>query len=176
METFIGLQDFVDNPTYNEQRQVHKGALDINVIDAPLVELISGLSKLPHCFTLQSCYGHFVYNGQKDPRNVEPLPVSDSIISVEYRIAYLALCIENSKPGRTLFESLREIPEIDRDYIQFGCAEWFWKRQVNSYALQVEPKRFMAQDKAIIDYREALYVQKIRDEFFSRLKGLLESG
>lgn len=174
METFTDLRGFVDNPTYAEQRRARVGALDINIIDAPIVEIISGLARWPCCFTLQSCYGHFLYDGQQDPRNVEPLPVSDSIVSVEYRIAYLALCIENSPAGHRLFESLREIPEIDPDYVQFGCAGWFWTRQVNSYALQVEPKRFMTQDRATIDYREALHVEKIRGEFFSRLKGLLK--
>jgi hypothetical protein len=56
----------------------------------------------------------------------------------------------------------------------FCCAEWFWKRQVNSYALQVEPDRFKFEDKAILDYKEALRIEKIRNEFFVRLKELLQ--
>ncbi len=44
---------------------------------------------------------------------------------------------------RDSFHDLRQIPAIDPEYIQFGCAEWFWEAQVNSYALQVEPMRHM---------------------------------
>ncbi len=68
-----------------------------------------------------------------------------------------------------LFEALNEITAVDPDYIQFCCAEWFWKRQVNSYALQLEPDRFKHQDTAILDYREALHVEKIRNEFIGQL-------
>ena len=71
-----------------------------DMIDMPIINLINGFNKLPYCFTLQSCYGHFVYNGQKDSHNLEPLPVKDTIAKVEYRIAYIAFCIENSRLGR----------------------------------------------------------------------------
>jgi len=56
------------------------------------------------------------------------LPVKDTIAKVEYRIVYIAFCIENSFLGRELFESLKEITAIDPENIQFCCAEWFWKR------------------------------------------------
>ncbi len=169
METFTGLKDFVDNPHYREQRQESLSRLDIDSIDAPIAEIIAGFSELPYCFTLQSCYGHFLYDGQRDPRNIERLPISDGIASVDYRIAYIALCIENSDSGKALFHDLGEIPAIDPQYIQFGCAEWFWKRQVNSYALQVEPKRYMTKDRASVGYQEALHIEKIRNAFFQRL-------
>ena len=118
---------------------------------------------------------HFVYNGQKESHNIEPLPESDIITQVEYRIAYIAFCIENSLSGRKLLKSLEEITAIDPENIQFFCAEWFWKRQANSYALQVEPERFKHRDTAIIDFKEALYIEKIRNEFFTRLNELLEN-
>jgi len=175
LETFTALRDLVDNPHYHEQRQEYLGKLNISTIDTPIVDIISGLTKLPYCFTLQSCYGHFLYNNQKDHTNTEPLPISDSISSVEYRIAYIALCIQNNNSGRRLFSELKEISLIDPEYIQFGCAEWFWKRQVNSYALQVEPKRYMTLDKIPhIDYQEALHVQNVRNEFFSKLRKLIQ--
>ena len=174
METFTELKDFVDNPHFHEQRQEYLGKLDINTIDAPIVEIVEGFAKLPYCFTLQSCYGHFVYNGQKNPSDVEPLPISDSIDSVEYRIAYIALCVDNSEIGKALFQDLNKIPTIDPEYIQFGCAEWFWQRQVNSYVLQVEPKRHMTKDRATVGYQEALYIEKIRNQFFAQLKILLQ--
>jgi len=46
-------------------------------------------NELPYCFTLQSCFGHFVFCGQNDQQNLEPLPVNDPIVKVEYRIAYI---------------------------------------------------------------------------------------
>ena len=104
------------------------------------------------------------------------MPSTDTIARVEYRIAYIAFCIENSDLGKMLFEALKGTADIDPDNIQFCCAEWFWKRQVNSYALQVEPDRFKLQDKAILDYKEALRIEKIRNEFFVRLKELLQKG
>ncbi len=72
-----------------------------------------------------------------------------------------------------MFESLKEIMSIDSEYVQFCCAEWFWKKQVNSYALQVEPDSFKHKDTAIIDFNEALHIEKIRNEFFNRLYALL---
>ena len=90
------------------------------------------------------------------------------------RIAYFAFCIDNSESGRMLFDDLKEITAIDPENIQFCCAEWFWKRQVNSYALQVEPDRFKHKDKAILDYKEALKIENIRNEFFVHLNELLQ--
>ncbi|MCP4614436.1 MAG: hypothetical protein GY845_37615 [Planctomycetes bacterium] len=174
METFIKLKDFVDNPRYQEQRRAYLSKLNIKAIDAPIVEIVSGFAKLPYCFTLQSCYGHFVFSHQKDPHNIEPLPISDSLARVQYRIAYIALCLENSDLGRALFQDLGEIPVIDPEYVQFGCATWFWNRQVNSYALQVEPRRHMTKDKATVDYKQALHIEKVRNEFFAQLKKMLQ--
>ena len=158
------------------QRQKSLSSLTDDMIDEPIIDLINGFNKLPHCFTLQSCYGHFVYNGQKNLHSLDPLPVKDTITSVEYRIAYIAFCIENITSGRGLFKTLKEITAIDPENVQFCCAEWFWERQVNSYALQVEPDRFKHRDTAILDYREALYIEKVRDKFFVRLSELLENA
>lgn len=173
METFTEPKALVGNPHYQDQRRKCLASLSDDMIDEPIIELINAFNKLPYCFTLQSCYGHFVYSGQNDPKNMEPLPMPDTIASVEYRIAYVAFCIENSGVGRMLFEALKGIADIDPDNIQFCCAECFWERQVNSYALQVEPDRFKFEDKAILDYKEALKMEKIRNEFFVQLKELL---
>lgn len=175
METFTALKDFVYNPHYHRQRQEYLSKLDISTIDVPIAYIVSGLTELSYCFTLQSCYGHFLHKNQKDPTNTEPLPASNIVPSVEYRIAYIALCIQNNDSGRRLFHELSEIPLIDPEYIQFGCAEWFWERQANSYALQVEPKRYMALDKTPpIGYHEALHVEKVRNEFFGELRKLIQ--
>ena len=174
METYTELKEFVENPHYQMQRQKSLCNLTDNMIDIPIIEIIKGFNKLPYCFTMQSCYGHFVYKGQKDPHNFEPLPINDSITKVEYRIVYIAFCIKNSPLGRGLFEALKKIPAINSENIQFCCAKWFWKSQVNSYALQVEPDRFKHRDKAILDYNEALHIEKIRNEFFVQLEELLK--
>jgi hypothetical protein len=176
LETFTKLKELVDNPHYKVQRQKSLGDLTDDMIDLPIINLINGFNKLPYCFTLQSCYGHFVYNGQKDSHNFEPLPVKDTIAKVEYRIAYIAFCLENSLFGKELFVTLKKITAIDPENLQFCCAEWFWQRQVNSYALQVEPDRFKRKDTAILDYKEALHIEMIRNEFFQRLYELVENA
>jgi len=175
LETFTDLKDFVDDPYFHDQRKNYLSRLDIESIDTPIVELISGFTKLDYCFTLQSCYGHFLHNDQKDPYNIETLPVSKIISKVEYKIAYIALCIENSKKGRFIFQHLRNIPLIDTEYVQFGCAEWFWERHINSYALQVEPTKHMTKDRISVDYSEALHIERVRNIFFAQLKKLIKN-
>ena len=174
METFTDLKDFVDNPYFHDQRKKYLSKLDIESIDTHIVDLINGFAKLDCCFTLQSCYGHFLHNSQKNLYNIDPLPVSNNISNVEYKIAYISLCIENSEQGKLIFQHLRDIPSIDPEYVQFGCAEWFWERQINSYALQVEPKRHMTKDRLSVDYREALHIEKVRNRFFTHLKKLVQ--
>jgi hypothetical protein len=115
-----------------------------------------------------------ILDGQNNSHNIESLPMTDTIDKVSWRIAYIAFCIENSASGRMLFEALKEITAIDPENIQFCCAEWFWKRQVNSYALQVEPDRFKHKDTAILGYKEALLIEKIRNTFFVQLQELLQ--
>lgn len=174
METFTELKIFVDNPHYLDQRQKCLASLSDIMIDEPIIDLVNAFNNLPFCFTLQSCYGHFVYSDQNDPQNLEPLPLTDTIERVEYRIAYIAFCIENIEAGRMLLDALKGITDIDPDNVQLCCAEWFWERQVNSYALQVEPDRLKFEDKVILDYKEALRIEKIRNAFFAQLKGVLQ--
>ncbi len=176
METFTEVRELAKNPGFQKQRQKILCDLTDDMIDMPIIDLINGFNNLPYCFTLQSCYGHFIYNGQKDSYNLQPLPAKDSISKVVYRIAYIALCIENSFLGKELFEALKKITAIDPENVQFCCADWFWKRQVNSYALQVEPDRFKCQDTAEINFKEALHIEKIRNIFFIRLYELLKNA
>lgn len=173
METFTELKAIVDNPAYLEQRQQTLAAMQTDMLDQPLVELVKMINALPHCFTLQSCYGHFLYNGQRDPYNVEPLPLVNTLHSVTYKIAYLALCLDNSCQGRSLLDDLRHIPALDPENIQLGCAHWFWQKQVNSYVLQVEPERFRYHDRAQIGYQEALQLQETRTSVFREVKEML---
>ena len=67
--------------------------------------------------------------------------------------------------GKELFEALKEITAIDPENIQFCCAEWFWKRQVNSYVLQVEPDRFKHKDTAELDFKEACILKRYAISF-----------
>ena len=173
METFTEPKGFVDNPRYVQQRQASLAALDIDTIDAPIVDIVSSFQDLPCCFTLQSCYGHFIHAAQQDRNSTERLPISESIATVTYHIAYVALCLENSPAGKELLDDLMDIPAADPEFIQFGSADWFWARQVNSYALQVEPKRYMDKDQVTVDYREALHIQEVRDSFFSELRKIV---
>ena len=172
METLIEPKALVDNLNFHNQRMESLSKLKDEIIDEPIIRLIRDFNKLPYCFTLQCCYGHFVCEGQTNPKNVERLPITNTISSVEYRIAYIAFCVENNEAGKRLLQSLKRITNINPDNIQFGCAEWFWERQVNSYALQVEPDRFKFEDKAILGYSEALKIEKTRDDFFVQLRKL----
>ena len=174
METFAQPKELVKNPDYIDQRRRTLKKLKSDMIDKPIVEVVNGFNNLSYCFTLQSCYGHFVYNSQKDPYNVYPLPVTDNITTVEYRIAYIAFCIEYGEPGKNLIKDLNEVTTIDSENIQFCSASWFWNRQVNSYALQVEPERFKDKDTIVLDYKEAVHIEKVRNEFFRGLQKLLE--
>jgi hypothetical protein len=173
LETFTAPRALVTNPHFARQRQQSLQKLDYACIDPPIIDIVRGFAKLPHTFTLQCCYGHFVYPGNRDPNNFKPLPVDNTPKTVKYRIAYIALCIDDSAPGRELFNHLEEIHSIDPEYIQFGSADWFWERQINSYALQVEPTRYMTRDTCRIDYAEVLHVANIRDRFFERIRMLL---
>ena len=169
METFIEPRAFVENPDFKAQRKRSLVDLGHTVIDAPIRRTIEDFNSLPYCFTLQCCWGHFVHPGQRDPHNLDPLPVGNSVARVEYRIAYVAFCIENNATGRAFFHALKEIPKIDPRNIQLCSAEWFWQRQVNSFALQVEPERFKGQDTAMLGYREALTIENVRNRFFDQL-------
>ncbi len=174
METFAKPRQLVENPKYKEERASALKKIPWEDIDSPIREVVEGFLKLECCFTLQACFGHFVYSKQAELDNLAILPAHD-IGTVTYRIAYIAFCLEDSVQGRSLLSQLAEVPLIDSDYVQFGSPGWFWDQHLNSFALQVEPVRFKNQDQVTIDYTEALQVQKIRDLFFSRLKHIIHS-
>lgn len=174
METFIEPRELINNPGFEMQKQQILAGLTDRMIDGPIVNVIRRLNKIPCCFTLQCCYGHFTYDGHWDPHNLDPLPASEEIGRVEYRIAYIAFCIDNCVEGRDLMDQLEKLTAIDPENLQYGSARWFWKRQVNSFALQVEPERFKHKDKVILEYKEAFYIEKLRTAFFHRLEELLQ--
>jgi hypothetical protein len=172
METFTLPREFVEHPRYHQEREEALAAIDFADLDPPVVNLIRDFARLPYCFTLQCCYGHFLHSGQSDIHNLDPVPDHD-VGPIRYRIAYLALCIENSPAGLILYKRLAQFPAIDRDYVQFGSADWFWERNLNSCVLQVEPLRYQYHDQALIEYKEAQHIDRVRKLFFARLGGLL---
>jgi hypothetical protein len=171
METFQPAKALVPNPDFAAQRRRWQAGLTDHMIDAPIRSLIRKLNNRPDCFTLQCCWGHFVHAGQPDPHNLAVLPTEaiPAKIDITYRIAYLALCIEASAAGRALLEALGRIPDLDPVNIQFGSPTWFWRQQVNAYALQVEPERFKHLDQAVLGYAEARRIETLRDKFFARI-------
>jgi hypothetical protein len=174
METFSRARGFIRHPAFEKEREQSLVSLDAEIrngmIDPPLVPLLEGFSKIPYCFTIQCCYGHFIHEQQPDEHNIFPLAgYAGDIRRVKYRIAYLALSIKETGPGRELYRDLERITRIDPGYIQFGSPDWFWERHVNSFALQVEPERFSTKDSVELSFSEALHVEEIRDIFFEEL-------
>ena len=173
METYIEAKSLVENPNFHVQRKNSLAILKDEIIDAPIIDLIHKINGLPYCFTIQSCFGHFLYNHQKIVNNLDLVPLAKNTTTVHYRIAYVAFCIDNSDAGYSLLRAFSKIPLIDRENIQFCCAEWFWERQLNSYVLQVEPERYKDKDQIAMDYEEAVKIEKTRNVFFDRLRVMM---
>ena len=173
METFSDCKPFVHNPSYQTDRKITLDNLDANLLDAPLVKLVYNINKLPYLFTLQCCHGHFLKKDGEEIVNLE-LPGSNEL--VEYRLAYIAFCIENSPSGRKIRQKLMNIPlTIDRDTIQFCSAQWFWDQWLNSYAIQIMPTTLKDLDSAQIKHSEAREVAKVRDACFASLNDIFSS-
>ena len=178
METYTQAKPMVEDGSYearrNEAISLLKNELSVGNIDPPLIDLLRDISKIRHCYTLQSCYGHFVHDLQNDDNNTAPIgEFKDSVSRVHYRIAYLAFCVQNSESGRRFHDDLKEVVEIDPEYIQFGSADWFWKQTPNSYIVQLEPRRSMNLDSVWVDIDEALYIESLRGKFFVEIRNII---
>ena len=175
METFCTSRSLIDNPQFNRQRERAQSGLNAGMLDRPIVPIITALNADPGCFTLQSCWGHFLPDGEDDLHTLKPLAARFSRYDeVEYRIAYIAFCVDTGPRGRKLLKAMEQIPAIEPEYVQFGCAHWFWKQQVNSYVLQVEPERFQDRDSVMLSCPEACFVEEVRDRFFRKLETVLQ--
>ena len=173
METFIPIQPFAPNPDFPTQRETALAGLERAEIDPPLAGIVRALNRMPHCFTLQCCCGHFVLPGQGDEHSLAPLPArAGGIEQVEWRLAYVALCLEHSPAGRELLSQLGRICKLDPGNIQVGSARWFWERQVNTFVLQVEPQSFQHLDQVWLPWDQARAVQKARQLWLEGLAGL----
>lgn len=172
LETFTKARDLVESSDFVRAKRTAMAKLDLSVIEEPIRDIVEGFNTLEYCFTLQCCYGHFLCLPEQGPENLDPLPDGFSGL-VTYRIAYLALCLENGSGGQSLLQSLARLPAIDPEFIQFGSADWFWKKWVNSYAIQVEPRAHALKDQAILEPAAARQTQKARDRLFRELRVLL---
>ncbi len=173
MQTFRKPKAFTDDPDYNKRRSAALSELDMSVIDPPIREIISVYNALPYSFTLQSCFGHFLFEGQGDEHSTDPIPKNTGIGRVDYRIAYLAFCVENSEQGRSFRKEIEDLTRIDSMNIQLGSAGWIWKDIPNLYAIQVEPDRHKSKDRVFLDLEEAFLIEKVRNEFFIRLEEII---
>ena len=117
MITFTKPKSLVKNPLFEDQKKYTLSAFDLNTIDYPIQKVIAKLNEIPYCFTLQSCYGHFLYGDQTDPFNLVPLPETKFLENIKYRIAYIAMCVTNDKYGRNILTGLKNIEKIDPEYI-----------------------------------------------------------
>ncbi len=106
METYTTLKKLIKNDSFQSQRQKTLATLNDDMIDSPIIDIVNEINCLEYCFTLQSCFGHFLYSDQTDSNNMEPLPQTNIPGKIEYKIAYVALCIENNLLGRILMERL----------------------------------------------------------------------
>jgi hypothetical protein len=178
VETYTKARPLVSNASYDsDRRQALEGLrseLTKGSIDEPTKDVLERFARVPYCYTLQSCFGHFMREFRVDDRNTKHVAdIGGTCIMLHYRIAYIALCIQNSVQGRALLEELRAIPDIDPDYIQFGSADWFWKTCVNTYVLQVSPLRNAYQDRFDVSMEEALRIEHTRDRFFYGVREVL---
>jgi len=176
LETFTKYKPLIENSDFTIQKEAALSSLDIRTVDEPIRNVITALNDIPFCFTIQSCFGHFVFGKQKNPKNLHPLPQTEIIGDIEYRIAYVAVCVQRSEPVARFLSELSDIQKIDPRYIQFGCANWFWERQVNSYVIQVEPERYSERDSARIPYREAKHIEELKRDVFVNIHSLAKSS
>ncbi len=167
MQTYTKTRPIEDNPDFEAQRDAAREALDLSTVDEPMVRLIQDLNRLPHVFTQQCCFGHFVGDGETDTSTLAPPPPMGKK-PMEYRLAYLAFCVSDDDRGRAFLERVRDLRDLDPKYIQVCSADWFWDQQVNSFAIQVSPKRMRKLDSMTLDGKEIRHVSHVRTQLWRR--------
>jgi hypothetical protein len=181
VKTYTEARPLVHDPDYEARRKKTleelRVALSSGSIDEPIADIIDRFARISWCYTLQSCCGHFASDtcvGGDNTVHLADLKDTDTVL--HYRIAYMAFCIQNIAPGRTLLAELKGVAEIDPGYVQFGSADWFWGMCPNSYVLQVSPLRCAHQDSFDVSIEEALHIQKAGERFFDKLRDLLQDN
>lgn len=174
MQTFTPPRPFVTHQDYWRDRERTLEGLSKVIqerkIDPPLLPLMQECISIPHCFTLQCCYGHFVHRCAPDLENLVPISSFEEPVGpIRYRLAYIALCIENSRNGYALYHDLSGMTGMDPECIQFRSADWFWDQMPNTYCIQLEPERLKEEDSGLVSWKEALRIEELRGPFFSGL-------
>jgi hypothetical protein len=181
VKTFTEAKPMVADHGYASRRKHSltelKAAFESESIDAPIARLIKRISRIPHCFTLQSCYGHFsLQDGGAEEYSVRLIRRGlEGARTVRYRIAYIAFCVQNVRSGTALLDDMRVVPDLDPEYIQFGSADWFWNSCVNTYVLQAEPERCRFEDSIEVGVAEAERIENARDRMYSELEMIVDS-
>lgn len=161
------------NPDFADQRRAALKSFARADIDPPIREVMQAVNRLPWCFSLQCCWGHFVTAQNPDQHNLARLTPDTPDQTCHYRISYLALCLDTGPDARDMLEEMRAVPDaLGPDLAQFGCAEWFWKQWVNSYVLQVQPRAMAHLDSMDLGLEQALQVQEARDRFWPMIGNL----
>lgn len=173
METFCIAKYMAPDADFEERRRAAIKEIDLRQLDTPLRPLIERLSTFPYCFSLQCCWGHFVHDMQPNRHWIGPLGNVWEDAAITYRLAYLAVCLKRDESGVKLLHDLKGLTEIDPEYVQFGSAEWFWERRINSYAVQVMPDRFKNRDTAEVGIEEARHLEKVKLRMFEQLDQLM---
>jgi hypothetical protein len=165
------VEDHGFRPRKDRSRAEIRELLRSGAIDPLMTAIVEEISSIPCCYTIQSCGGHFIRLDVPGEHDSTSVPDSDDSGKVlRYRIAYIAFCVERSEGGRRLLDIFRAVAETDPEYIQFGCASWFWERCVNSYIVQVGPRRNASEDSFEIGLVEARRVEMARELFFEGLR------
>lgn len=175
MQTFCSEKPLEYNPGFNAKKvRSLKEMSDVD-IETPVVEVVNSLNKLPFCFTLQSCFGHFLIEGENISDSFYfPYSYTDAKEFL-YRISYVAICVDSVPESRRLLTLLRDIlNKINTEYLQFGCAEWYWEQYVNSYVIQVQPWNRSNVDSLYVTTEEAQKIRTVRDHFWKIMAATLQ--
>ncbi len=165
METFTKPRPLEDNSDFARQRATALVGLEGASIDEPLRELIADLNRLPYCFTLQCCWGHFLVPGETDELTLAA-PPARGMAELDYKLAYVALCVSDDDIGRSFRDDIAGLVDAEPRFVQFGSADWFWERQVNSYAIQVAPRKKRKRDRMTLDGKQARLLSHARTRMF----------
>ena len=116
METFTGLTDFVPDLNYQIRRKKILSKDFYLETDFPVRDIVKNINELLYCFTLQSCYGHFVLDSGESSHSLKSFSKLNQS-KLKYKIAYLALCIENLRD-----EIFTELADIIHEINKAGAA------------------------------------------------------
>lgn len=173
METYIPAKELLSNNRFKEHKKRWTKDLDLNGIDEPIHDIVLDFNNLPYAFTMQCCFGHFLYGNLTDQHNLEPIQEKEVSGKIQYRIAYIAFCVDAGEAGNSFLSKISGIAENEPD-IQFGSADWFWDQQVNTYVQQVQPFRFKECDRMDLDLNEALKMESLKKHYFDELRKLFK--